>query len=64
MLLTHGDNSRHGWLQETLINMTEVTKIMALSFYHIIKKQDDTMFGLVEFAKRNVERHPAVTAVF
>jgi phosphate starvation-inducible PhoH-like protein len=32
-------------------------------FINLLKKQDNNMFGLVEFAKQDVERHPAVTAV-
>ena len=32
-------------------------------FITLLKKQNDTLFGLVEFAKQDVERHPAVTAV-
>jgi len=32
-------------------------------FIQKLKQQDNDMFGLVEFTKQDVERHPAVTAV-
>ena len=32
-------------------------------FITLLKQQDDHLFGLVEFGKQDVERHPAVTAV-
>ena len=32
-------------------------------FIQLLKQKNNEMFGLVEFAKQDVERHPAVTAV-